>query len=360
MDVPAAEGDLARLHADHAPLGEHGLHLLHGKRVVFIAVLRQDDAAVDDEEVHIRRDGDLAVCARERALHGVDRRRALKQARPLRQAELVHLQPAPPGIRRLRERVVGVVRGLVKRVLRVVRPDARDLARTDEAGHVVDVAVGLVGVDAVAQPEDLFAAEIVAEHMLDRAAVHGGVAPLGQQAHLSREHRTLAVDMDRPALEHEALGAVGIDTLQLAHLLRDLIVEIPREIEPVDQTAPGVERPVHGAQTAAVVDEKRRTAVADPRVVARHLDDAHGARQALARGLVLRRADADRHGFKLQDGLRHVQKRPLRGLGAVAPVVVALRPEHPHAGLRLEFRRHPVAVALGRLAVDSFCLSIPS
>ena len=252
------------------------------------------------------------------------------------------------------------MRRLVKRVLRIVRPDARDLARADEAGHVVDVAVGLVGVDAVAQPEDFFAAEIVTEHMLDRAAVHGGVAPLGQQAHLGREHGAFAVDMDRPALEHKALGAVGIDALELADLLRDLIVEIPREIEPVDQTAPCVERPVHGAQTAAVVDKKRRPAVADPRVIARHLDDAHGARQALARILVLRRADADRHGFKLQNSLRHVQKRPLRGLGAVAPVVVALRPEHPHAGLRLKLRGHPVAVALGRRADDSFCHSIPS
>ena len=211
----------------------------------------------------------------------------------------MHLQAASLGIGCLRERVIRVARRLVKRVLRVVRPDAGDLARADEAGHVVDVAVGLVGVDAVAQPEDLLAAEIVAEHMLDRAAVHGGVAPLGQQAHLGREHRALAVDMDRPALEHEALGAVGIDALELADLLRDLIVEIPREIEPVDKTAPRIERPVHGAQTAAIVDEKRRPAVADPRVVARHLDDAHGARQALARVLVLRCADADRHGFKL-------------------------------------------------------------
>ena len=239
--------------------------------------------------------------------------------------------------------------------MRVVRPDARDLARTDEADHVVDVAVGLVGVDAVAQPEDLFAAEIVAEHMLDRAAVHGGVAPLGQQAHLSREHRALAVDMDRPALEHEALSAVGIDALELADLLRDLIVEIPREIEPVDEPAPGVERPVHGAHAAVIVDEERRPAVADPGVVARHLDDAHGARQALARVLVLRRGDADRHGFKLQDGRCHVQKGFLRGLGAVAPVVVALRPEHPDAGLRLKLRRHPVAVELRRGAGDSFC-----
>ena len=135
VDVSAAERDLARLHADHAALGEHGLHLLHGERVVRVAVLRQDDAAVDDEEVHIRRDGDLAVLARDGALHGVDRRRALQQAGLLRQAELVHLQPAALGVRRLREHVVCVVRRLIERVLRVVRPDAGDLAGRDEAGR---------------------------------------------------------------------------------------------------------------------------------------------------------------------------------------------------------------------------------
>ena len=239
--------------------------------------------------------------------------------------------------------------------MRVVRPDAGDLARADEAGHVVDVAIGLLGIDAVAQPEDLLAAEIVAEHALDGAAVHVGVASLGQQAHLGREHGALAVDVDGAALEHEALGAVGIDALDLADLLRDLIVEIPREIEPVDEPTPGIERPVHGAHAAVIVDEERRPAVADPGVVARHLDDAHGARQALARVLVLRWGDADRHGFKLQDGRRHVQKGFLRGLGAVAPVVVALRPEHPDAGLRLKLRRHPVSVELRRGAGDSFC-----
>ena len=267
----------------------------------------------------------------------------------------MHLQLAAFGICRLREQLIRIARRLIERVLRVVRPDARDLARADEAGHVVDVAVGLLGVDAVAQPEHLLAAEIVAEHALDGAAVHVGVAPLGQQAHLGREHGTLAVDVDRAALEHEALGAVGVDALDLADLLRDLIVEIPREIEPVDKAAPGVERPVHGAHAAVVIDEERRPAVADPGVVARHLDDAHGTRQALARVLVLRRGDADRHGFKLQNGRRHVQKSFLRGLGAVAPVVVALRPEHPDAGLRLKLRRHPVAVELRRGADDSFC-----
>ena len=51
MDVPAAEGDLARLHADHAPLGEHGLHLLHGKRVPQIGRICMDMCMVDVSSV---------------------------------------------------------------------------------------------------------------------------------------------------------------------------------------------------------------------------------------------------------------------------------------------------------------------
>ena len=54
------------------------LHLFDGDCVVFVAVLRQDDRAVDDQEVHIRRDADLAVLTRDSALHGVDGIRTLE------------------------------------------------------------------------------------------------------------------------------------------------------------------------------------------------------------------------------------------------------------------------------------------
>ena len=78
MDIAAAEGDLLRLHAHDLAVGEHFLHLFDGDCVVFVAVLRQDDRAVDDQKVHIRRDADLAVLAGDGALHSVDGIRALE------------------------------------------------------------------------------------------------------------------------------------------------------------------------------------------------------------------------------------------------------------------------------------------
>ena len=122
----------------------------HGEQVVLVAVLWKDDRAVDDQEVHIRGDAHLAVLAGDRPLDGVDRLRPFEQARLLRQAELMHLQAAALGVGRLTERTEDVLRLLIKRMVLVLCPDAGHLARPDEAGHVVDVAVRLVGVDAVA------------------------------------------------------------------------------------------------------------------------------------------------------------------------------------------------------------------
>ena len=78
VDIAAAEGDLLRLHTHDLAVGEHLAHLFDGDCVVFVAVLRQDDAAVDDEEVHIRRDADLAVLTGNGAFHSVDGIRALE------------------------------------------------------------------------------------------------------------------------------------------------------------------------------------------------------------------------------------------------------------------------------------------
>ena len=58
---------------------------------------------------------------------------------------------------------------LVVFVGRVVLDHRDDGALVDEAGEVVDVAVGVVARDAVAQPEDLGDAEVVAEVALDLA-----------------------------------------------------------------------------------------------------------------------------------------------------------------------------------------------
>ena len=242
----------------------------------------------------------------------------------------------------------------------ILRPDARDLAGRDEARDIVNVPVRLIGVDAVLDPQHLLTAKIVAKHLLDLFFRLVGVAPLGEQAHLGRQHRALAVDVDRTALEHEALCAVAVHICDLADLARDLIVLVPGEIQPVDEPAPGVELPVHRAKTAPVVHKERRPAVAHPRVVALELHDADIFGELGARVLILAHGCADRDLFKFCDGLGDIRKGLLRGLAAIAPVVVSLGPEHPHALLGLKFGGHAIPVLLRRCADDSFCHSFVS
>ena len=60
-----------------------------------------------------------------------------------------------------------VAQRLVVLVPRVVLDDGDDRVLLDEAGEVVDVAVGVVADDAVAEPEDVADAEVVAQILLD-------------------------------------------------------------------------------------------------------------------------------------------------------------------------------------------------
>ena len=62
--------------------------------------------------------------------------------------------------------------------------------------------------------------------------------------------------MDGAALQHEALGAVGVHVRHLTDLLRYLIVPVPREVQAVVQAAPCVEGPVHRPQAALTVYQK--------------------------------------------------------------------------------------------------------
>ena len=52
---------------------------------------------------------------------------------------------------------------LVERILGIVGPDAGHDARGDERGDVIDVAVGLLGVDALLDPDDLLDTQVILE-----------------------------------------------------------------------------------------------------------------------------------------------------------------------------------------------------
>ena len=246
---------------------------------------------------------------------------------------------------------------VVERVVRVVGPDAQHLAGSDDLGDVVDVAVRLLGVDAVLDPDDLLHAQVLLQLLVAvRAQLlgpglvvgHGRVAAGIEQAHVGGDDRALAVHVDGAALEDEAFGTVATAAAHLGHLEGDLLVFVPREVQAVLEAAVGVEVPMHGALVALVVDHPGGAGVAHPRVVGGHLDDGD-VLVVLEHGLgvgVVRLVHAHGDGLELGDSARHVGVLLLSRLRAPGPRVGAVRPRHPDAGLRLELAGHAVAVGL--------------
>ena len=269
----------------------------------------------------------------------------------------MHRQAAALGVGGLAQGAEGVLGRLIEGVLRVLGPDARHLSRGHEAGHVVNMAVGLIGVDTVPQPDDLLAPQIAAELFFNIPAAQLRVPSRGQQAHLRGQHSALTVHMDGPALQHKIVGAVAVHPLQLADLPGHQVVLIPGKVQPVVQAAPGVEGPVHCPQTALVVFHKGRAAVPDPGVVAGHLHHPHILRQAGPGILKLVGIHAYRHRLKPGDGPGYVNECLLGGLGSAAPVIGPLGPQHPYAALLLKFPGHAIPVLPGRGSCDSFCHS---
>ncbi len=194
----------------------------------------------------------------------------------------------------------------------VLGPGQQHDAGPGEAGEVVDVAVGLVFVDAAAEPDHLLGAEVLVQRRLDLLARELGVAVAVEQALLGDQHRALAVDVDRAALEHDR-RPVAVGCFDLEHLAGDPVVAVPGEVEPAVEPAPGVEAPVDPAPAALAVDEEGRAGVADPGVVGRQLD--HPDRGGEERAAVVELGVGDRHRHRLGDG----DRRRHLGVGLPAP-----------------------------------------
>ena len=260
------------------------------------------------------------------------------------------------------------------RKLGIVSPDAGHDARGDERGDVVDVTVGLLGVDALLDPDDLLDTQVILEvlvHIGAKLLTPGLKLPLelgpdglgilfllqnrragaarGKQALVGHDHGTFAVDGDGTALEDHVIGTIATAAGELSYLKGDLLVLVPWEIEAVDEAAVGVEVPVVGALIALAVDNKSGSGVTEPSVVGGHLDNGDVfvvLEEGLAVGVVsLVGAHGDRG--ELGDGASDGGILPLSRLGAVGPGVGAVGPTHPHAILRGKLSRHKETVGLG-------------
>ena len=330
---------------------------------------------VGDQVVHVGSDQRLVGNARLGVLVGVDgvAGSLVHEQRVHGHAELVDLQLAALGVNGVGEGLVDSVALLVERILGIVGPDASHDARSDERSDVIDVAVGLLGVDALLDPDDLLDTQVILEvlvHIGAKFLAPGLKLPLklgpdglgilfllqnrragaarGKQALVGHDHGAFAVDGDGTALEDHVIGTIATAAGKLSHLKGNLLVLVPREIEAVDEAAVGVEVPVVGALIALAIDNKSGSGVAEPSVVGGHLDNGDvlvflkGGLAVGVVGLVCAHGDRGELGNSASDGGILLLGR----LGTMGPSVGAMGPTHPHAILRGEFSRHKETVGL--------------
>jgi len=326
-------------------LGQGGL----GDAVVGVAEQRQDDGRVAGVVVDV---GGADLRAGLAGVGGVVLIQALGLGRrPFQHArlrQLVHLQRAATGVAGAAQDVVGLLVDFPLRVAAVVGPLHHHHAGADEAGQVVDMAVGFIELAAARQPDHLLGAQVVRKAAGHLVLAQVGVAVAVEQALLGGQQGALAVALDAAHLGDKG-RAVALEAFDLEDLLGDLVVLVPGVVEAAIEAAVGVELEVHAAHFAAlVVDQEGRAAVAEPGVVAGHLHHPHMGRQQAAGVGVLGRRGAHGHRLAAGDGADDLDPDLLRRLAAVAPHVRALRPAEPAAGLGFEFTGQAEAVGLGQ------------
>ena len=232
----------------------------------------------------------------------------------------------------------------------------------DEAGDVVDVAVGVVAGDSAPQPDHLLDAEIVVECLLELLAANAGIALLhfAEQAFFGRQQDALAVGIDGAAFEDEpalltgkcrwlaAIGAVraiprrdpGIWSSRcqsgyLAQALKRQLVMATWPCAIADEDRAGIAGPdaVGGPLVEADVVEIGVSAIEDT-----------GWRGACSFSFCTRRWTCSRIGEQPDD----FGVEPRDGLEFSGPVFGIVRPCQPGCLVRLPFGGHAVAKLVWR------------
>ncbi|MNQ43820.1 hypothetical protein D3C85_575600 [compost metagenome] len=243
------------------------------------------------------------------------------------------LELAAHGVGRLRQQAGGLVIDLCVRVLATEGDGAGDDARRDEAGQVVDVAVGVVVQQAVAQPDHHLGADRGGQSGLGVGLAPVLVAVPVQQALARSQDRAFAVVIQGAAFEDEGMAGRW-HARELGDLVGDLVV-----VRIVVLAAPAVEAKGLSRLRAGVED---RAGVTQPDVAetTRHDLDAVHAFQTRARagqGLIIadhqldllaaRTGQRSHQGLDLILGLREV----------VAPQLGMAGPADPHRTMRRPF-----------------------
>ncbi|MNE39930.1 hypothetical protein D3C80_1339120 [compost metagenome] len=207
------------------------------------------------------------------------------------------------------------------------------------------MAVGLVVVQAIRQPDDAVNCQVIAQNGFDLLTVQVRVAVVVEQAFLGGDQGAFTIDMDRAAFQHEAFGVVALAAFHLQHLAGHLLVAVPWRVQTTLEAAPGIEAPVDTTHFTAVVDDEGRAGITNPGVVVADFHHTNVRQVQTGAGvIVLSGGDGNGHRLETGDSLGQGHVGSLHRLATQAPVVRALGPDHPDLGLWRPFGRHVEAV----------------
>lgn len=243
MDGAEAPDEFGAVDADDFVLGQAGLKDVEGLAVVFlIAVGGDEERAVDEVEVDVG-GGEAFSVIFDGGRHG----------------DFDDFEGAAVLVAEGVELFADAFERFVIGVFGVLFGGEDDLGGGDEAGEVVDVAIGVVAFDAAGEPADVGLAVVVFEVLLDAGAVEVGVAVFVEEAVGGGEKGSGAVHVDSAAFHDDArvedgeiefFGDTGGDGVVLA---------VGRVF-----AAPGVEAPVDDGGFALFVEDDRGAVVAAP------------------------------------------------------------------------------------------------
>jgi hypothetical protein len=149
-----APDEFAAIDGDDLASGEGLVERGDGPGIVLAAIDRKEDGGVRDVEICVA-GGEALALAFHAGWHGERENMERLAARESHDVESVEV----------------ALEGLEIRVVLVFFDGGDDGGRADEAGDVIDMAVGIVALDAVAEPEDGFHPECVAEFFFDGGAI---------------------------------------------------------------------------------------------------------------------------------------------------------------------------------------------
>jgi hypothetical protein len=214
-------------------------------------------------------------------------------------------------------------------------------AGSQEAGLAVDVAVGLIVLDAAVQPDHVRDVEVVDQVLLDFRLGEIRVAVLVQLTVLGDQHRSRSVHVDAAALRYQITGKTLV-ALLLEDCAREQGVLFVRVLVAVAIEGPGDPRAAPRS-----VDQKGGPGIPQPAIV--EIGDAQLDRRPAAPLGVLEIFLFDEHvnGFEAGDGAgdfgvarlgvveRGARAERCRGIGVLEP-----GPRHPAGDMGMPLGGH--------------------